>query len=233
MRVWANQEMISKTHERIRYSKEALIPVWQEKEILTSWSHTRFSATLQIQPSFDVKRQILLARGSLGLLTLLKQIEFDPRKIPRENTWICMLTRSSKDSDISKLLQGEERDPQSQFKSSEIIAIVGTASCSSGLPFTPRVTVRDTSQIPLPNTKVTAWFLVRWCTGVLLLVRKTPREPSSAGGPTVSQIPSTSSKPMAFPAPICSPGFTGGPRKQSSNHSRFGKTSLFQHPAQP
>lgn len=96
MWVWANQEMISKTHERIRYSKEALIPVWQEKEILTSWSHTRFSAALQIQPSFDVRRQILLVRGSLGLLTLLKQIEFDPRKIPRETTWICMLTRRGK-----------------------------------------------------------------------------------------------------------------------------------------
>jgi len=53
----------------------------------------------------------------------------------------------SKDSDVSRLLLGKE-DPQSQFKSSEIIAIVEIASCSLGLPFIPRVMVRNTSHIP-------------------------------------------------------------------------------------
>lgn len=49
-------------HERIRYSKEAFIPVWQEKKPLEVKATQGSAQYCRYHHPFDLKREILLVR---------------------------------------------------------------------------------------------------------------------------------------------------------------------------
>lgn len=110
--------------KKILNFKEAFVPVWQEKVPKATQGSVQ---CCRYHHPFDLKRQILLWEGPWRC-ALLKQIEFDPRKITHEATRVWTLARRRKnigkekkdlpkDSDISRLFLGEEQDPKSKFKS--------------------------------------------------------------------------------------------------------------------
>lgn len=79
--------MISKMHERIRYSaskRHLFLSGRTKKKSLKVGAVQGSVQYYRYHHPLDLTRKILPVRGSLGLLTLLKQIEFDPRKITGE-----------------------------------------------------------------------------------------------------------------------------------------------------
>lgn len=172
-------------HKRIRCStlKRHLFPSGRKKGILKSWSHTRFSAILQIppffRPSFRSNKVNLPCERVLGATHIAKANRIWPEKNHMGNCMDMNVDKERKDlpkdSDISSLLLGEKRDPKSKFQSGgcdqtllrlqRSLLSMRAWAAAQGCLSSPGWW----SETPLefPHYRTTAWLLAGWCKMVL------------------------------------------------------------------